>query len=434
MPCRLLHLDIPTTWDTLLTILSARNTPSQDLTHDVLAIINDVRKHGDAALMRYTQQFDAPKMTLPLQVSKEILKAAPSHISKEAYTAIGTAAKQIRTFHEAQKDRSWFLTQDDGTILGQRISPVDRAGLYVPGGQGGNTPLVSSLLMTAIPALVAGVPHISIVSPPRKDGTINPHILAAASLLGCDTVFAVGSAWAIAALAYGTESILPVDVIAGPGNIWVSTAKHLVQGHVGIDMIAGPSEILIIADDTADARCVAADMLSQAEHDTLASAICITNSQELADKVMQELATQVATLPRAEIAKKSLHEYGAVIVVPHIDTAIELANRIAPEHLEVLTQDPWQIMPRLRNAGAIFLGHHSPESLGDYLAGPNHVLPTCGTARFASGLSVQTFCKRTSIIAGSPQFAASHGACVAQLARIECLEAHARAMELRINK
>ncbi len=431
MSCRLLSFSSETMWPELLRALAERDNPDHTAESDVRQMIEKVRKEGDAAVLEYIRRFDCPDMQLPLRVSSEALEQAMHEVSAHDLDCIRKASENIRSFHEAQKDRSWFITRDDGTVLGQRISPVDRAGLYVPGGRGGNTPLISSLLMTAIPAQVAGVNEIAVVSPPRRDGTLNPHILAAAGLLGIREVYAMGGAWAIAALAYGTESVTPVDVIAGPGNIWVTTAKRLVQGHVGIDMIAGPSEVLILADETADPACVAADMLSQAEHDVLASAICITDNAALAEKVLAELDRQAPDLPRADIVKRSLKDWSAVVLVPDMDAAIRLANRIAPEHLEVLMKDPWSVMPHIRHAGAVFLGPYSPEPLGDYFAGPNHVLPTLGTARFSSALSVQTFCKRTSIIAASQNFARSSADTVAALARMEQLEAHARSMENR---
>jgi histidinol dehydrogenase len=326
------------------------------------------------------------------------------------------------------------MHRPDGAILGQQITPVDRVGLYVPGGQGGETPLLSSLLMNAIPAQVAGVREIAVVSPPRKDGGVSPYILAAAHLLDINEIYRVGGAWAIAALSCGTASIPSVDVVAGPGNGWVTTAKRLVQGRVGIDMIAGPSEVLIVADSSANPAWVAADMLSQAEHDELACALCMTTDAGLAGAVLRELEAQCASLPRAPIARKALENWGAVVLTPNLDFALRLSNRIAPEHLELLVQDPWALLPQVRHAGAIFLGAHSPEVVGDYFAGPNHVLPTLGTARFASALSVQTFCKRSSIIAASPAFAREHAGSIARLARLEGLEAHARSAEARRGK
>ena len=401
---------------------------------DVKEMIAAVRTGGDAAVLDFTRRFDAPGMGGSFRVPVAALEEAAREVSADALAAIGKAAANIREFHEAQKERSWFLTRPDGTILGQRITPVDRAGLYVPGGRGGNTPLLSSLLMTAIPAQVAGVAEVAVVSPPREDGSLNPHILAAAHLLGVREVYAAGGAWAVAALAYGTESVRAVDVIAGPGNIWVTTAKRLVQGQVGIDMIAGPSEVLILADASANPDWIAADMLSQAEHDALASAICLTDDAVLATAVLEALERRVASLPRADIARAALRDWSAVAVLPDMDAAVALANRVAPEHLEVLTAEPWNLLPRIRHAGAIFLGPYSPEPLGDYFAGPNHVLPTLSTARFSSALSVQTFCKRSSVIAASPAFARESAAAVAGLARMECLEAHARSMESRIDK
>ncbi|MFT4302260.1 MAG: histidinol dehydrogenase, partial [Desulfovibrio sp.] len=314
------------------------------------------------------------------------------------------------------------------------VLPMDAAGLYVPGGQGGNTPLISSLLMCAIPAQVAGVPRLAICTPPRKDGSVNPHILAAAHLLDIEEVYRVGGAWSIAALASGTESIAPVDVIAGPGNIFVTTAKRLVQGMVGIDMIAGPSEVLILADSSANPAWIAADMLSQAEHDTLASAICVTDDPRLAENVRQELDKQCMALPRATTAARSLEEWGAIVVTPNLSVAIAVANMVAPEHLEICTRDPWAVLPYIRHAGAVFMGQHSPEAVGDYFAGPNHVLPTLGTARFSSALSVQTFCKKTSIVAASSTFLQQNMQAIAALARMEGLEAHARSVEARAKK
>lgn len=431
MTCRFLSLTSETLWPELLQMLADRGNPDQSVEADVRAMLDAVRKDGDAAVLGYVRRFDCPAMQPPLRVSPEAPEQAAESLPSESLDCIRQAADNIRAFHEAQKDRSWFLTRDDGTILGQKISPVDRAGLYVPGGRGGDTPLISSLLMTAIPAQVAGVSEIAVVTPPRADGTLNPHILAAAHLLGIREIYRMGGAWAIGALAYGTESVAPVDVIAGPGNIWVTTAKRLVQGRVAIDMIAGPSEVLILADASANPAWIAADMLSQAEHDALASAICLTDDEALARAVLDELDRQSAALPRADIVRKSLADWSAVVLTPDMDAAVALANRVAPEHLEVLTADPWALLPRIRHAGAAFLGPYSPEPLGDYFAGPNHVLPTLGTARFSSALSVQTFCKRTSVIAASRAFAAASADPVARLARMERLEAHARSMECR---
>ena len=434
MTCRLLVLQSEKDWPSLAKLLHGRENPGNTVDDAVRAILDDVAARGDAALLDYTRRYDCPNMEGPLRVEAQDIARAAASVAGDDLNIIAEAASHIREFHTAQVEKSWFVTREDGSILGQKVTPVDRVGLYVPGGQGGETPLVSSLLMNAIPAQVAGVKGIAVVTPPRKDGSISPHILAAAHLLDIDEVYRAGSAWAIAALAFGTESILPVDVIAGPGNIFVTTAKRMVQGRVGIDMIAGPSEILILADNSANPAWIAADMLSQAEHDALASAICITDSQILAEAVLRELESQCALLPRAQTARKALEDWGAVVVTPHLRDAVALANLSAPEHLEICTRDPWSILPHIRHAGAVFMGSNAPEPVGDYYAGPNHVLPTMGTARFSSALSVQTFCKKTSIVATSSTFTQRHAASIARLARLEGLEAHARSVESRVGK
>ena len=426
-----LHLPTAADWSILLDKIDRRRAPDARAEKDVLDILADVRQNADTALVDYTRRFDCPDFAPPLRIDPQTIRAARAAMRADDLAALRAAADNIRAFHQAQKQESWFLTRPDGALLGQKIDPVDRAGLYVPGGLGGDTPLVSTLLMTAIPAQIAGVADIAVVTPPRRDGTVSPYILAAACLLDIETVYRVGGAWAIAALAFGTPSIPAVDVIAGPGNIWVTTAKRLVQGRVGIDMLAGPSEVLILADAAANPDWIAADMLSQAEHDRLASAICLTTDAVLGQRVLTSLRTQCAALPRAALTEQALDDWGAVAVVPNLDEAVALANRIAPEHLQLMTADPWSLLPRIRHAGAVFMGHHTPEALGDYFAGPNHVLPTLGTARFASALSVQTFTKRTSIIAASPASSARSASCVARLARLEALEAHARSMECR---
>jgi histidinol dehydrogenase len=432
MICRLLTLNNEQEWPRVGHWLQGRATPDPDVETSVREMLAAVREKGDAALCEYTRRFDCPDFAPPLRVSEREITLAAAHVQPEQQKHILTAAANIRGFHEAQVEKSWFVTRPDGSILGQRVLPVDAVGLYVPGGQGGNTPLVSSLLMNAIPAQVAGVPRIAVCTPPRGDGSVNPIILAAAHLLDIDEVYRVGGAWAIAALTYGTESLPAVDVVAGPGNIWVSTAKRLCQGIVGIDMTAGPSEVLILADASANPALIAADMLAQAEHDPLASALCITDTPALADSLQQELQKQCAVLPRSQTALRSLLDWGAVIVTPDMKTAVAVANRIAPEHLEVCTAAPWALLPEIRHAGAVFLGDHSAEAVGDYFAGPNHVLPTMGTARFASALSVRTFCKKTSILAISPDFVRKHGHAVADMARMEGLEAHARSVEIRL--
>ncbi len=315
--------------------------------------------------------------------------------------------------------------------LGQKILPVGSAGLYAPGAKGGKTPLVSSVLMGAIPARVAGVETITLMTPPMEDGRVNPHILAAAKITGVTHVFKAGSAWAIAALAYGTDLVPRADVIAGPGNIYVTLAKKIVSGMVGIDMIAGPSEILILADETADPGFIAADLLSQAEHDPMASAILITTSSSTARKVMDMVQEQLETLPRKDIAGASLADFGGIFLVQDMETAMELANRLAPEHLELMVKEPFDFLDQIRNAGAVFLGAYTPEPMGDYMAGPNHVLPTVGTARFSSALGVAHFTKKTSLIRYTDIALSREAPHVTCLARIEGLEAHARAVEIR---
>ncbi|OXS29840.1 MAG: histidinol dehydrogenase [Desulfovibrio sp. MES5] len=434
MTCRTLTLHSEQEWPKLAQWLQGRNNPGDGVESAVRDIIAAVRAKGDEGLVEYTRNFDCPDFAPPLRVSEQEIARAAAAVPAEDREVISQAAIHIRAFHEAQLEKSWFTTRPDGSILGQHVLPMDAAGLYVPGGQGGNTPLISSLLMCAIPAQVAGVPRLAICTPPRKDGSVNPHILAAAHLLDIEEVYRVGGAWSIAALAYGTESIAPVDVIAGPGNIFVTTAKRLVQGMVGIDMIAGPSEVLILADSSANPTWVAADMLSQAEHDTLASAICVTDDPRLAESIRQELDKQCMALPRATTAARSLEEWGAIVVTPNLSVAVAVANMVAPEHLEICTRDPWGVLPHIRHAGAVFMGQHSPEAVGDYFAGPNHVLPTLGTARFSSALSVQTFCKKTSIVAASSTFLQQNMQAIAALARMEGLEAHARSVEARAKK
>lgn len=431
MTCRILTLQNVQEWRKAAQWLQSRCTKSAGAENAVHEILSSVREKGDEALTDYTRRFDCEDFSPPFLVSAQDIARAAASVSVEDRERISAAAANIRVFHESQTEKSWFVTREDGSILGQRILPVDSAGLYVPGGQGGDTPLVSSLLMGAVPAQVAGVPRIAVCTPPRKDGSVNPHILAAAHLLDIDEIYRVGSAWAVAALAFGTRSIAPVDVVAGPGNIYVTTAKRMVQGHVGIDMIAGPSEILILADSSANPAWIAADMLSQAEHDPLASALCVTDDANLADCVYKELERQCLTLPRSQIAGRALLDWGAIVIVPSPSVAVDIANAVAPEHLEVCIRDPWAVLPRIRHAGAVFLGSYSPESAGDHFAGPNHVLPTMGTARFSSGLSVQTFCKKTNIIATSQDFLLQHSPTIAALARLEGLEAHARSAELR---
>ncbi len=401
----------------------------------VTRILNDVKRNGDHALIRYCRAFDAPRMTIEtLAVTPEEMAAARSKVDRAFMQALNRAVAQIDGFHRQQLPKSWIDTRRPGTLLGQMVNPVDAAGVYVPGGKGGNTPLVSSVLMGAIPAKIAGVPKVVMVTPPMPSGEVAPHLLVAAKKVGVDAVYKVGSAWAIGALAYGTETLPKVNVIVGPGNIFVTLAKKIVAGTVGIDMIAGPSEILIVADGTADPDYIAADLLSQAEHDPLASAILVTDSAGLAQSVKAAVETQLAALSRVDIARQSLSAFGAIMVVENLDIAIELANHIAPEHLELQVAEPMEVAPRIRNAGAIFLGPYTPEPVGDYMAGPNHVLPTAGTARFSSALSVDHFMKKTSLIRYSQAALRQEARDIICLATVEGLGAHANAIRIRLKK
>jgi histidinol dehydrogenase len=399
----------------------------------VSRIIAAVRRRGDSALVEYSQRFDAPDLTAAdIQVRPEEIAAAHSQVDRDFIQALDRAADQIADFHRQQVGHSWIRTQRPGTLLGQLVNPVDAAGIYVPGGQEGKTPLVSSVLMGAIPARIAGVRRLVMATPPTRGGTVDPHLLVAADKAGVDAVYRVGSAWAIAALAYGTETIPAVEVIVGPGNVYVTLAKKLVAGTVGIDMIAGPSEILVIADHSAHPEFAAADLLSQAEHDPLASAVLLTDSAEVAKAVVAAVQAQLPHLARREIAAASLARYGAALVVPDIETAVALANRIAPEHLELQLAAPFDWVGRIRNAGAVFLGHFTPEPVGDYVAGPNHVLPTAGTARFSSALSVEHFTKKTSLIHYSRAALEDEARDVMRLAETEGLGAHANAVRVRL--
>lgn len=435
MPIRTLNYTARTDWPSIGAWLARRDASEKNVEPVVRDILTRVREHGDEAVAEYTRQFDSPDITADqLAVPPAALHAALDTVPAADLDIIREAAANIRDFHQRQKQTSWITTPRPGTTLGQLVLPVDRAGLYVPGGQGGETPLISSLLMNAIPAQVAGVGTVCVVSPPRRDGTLNPYILATAAILGLQHVYLCGSAWAVAALAYGTQTIPRVDVIAGPGNIFVTTAKRLLVGQVGIDMIAGPSEIAILADSSANPAWLAADMLSQAEHDPLASSLLISPDAALLAAVEQELHRQTALLPRSEIATTALTQWSALIHVPGLDTGMELVNQLAPEHFELCVADPWAYVGMVRNAGAVFMGHSTPEPVGDYFAGPNHVLPTLSTARFSSALSVETFCKKTSLIATDRGYLTDHGAKIARLARLEGLEAHARSVEHRLQE
>ena len=401
----------------------------------VAQIIADVREKGDQAVVDYGRRFDSPELTKEqLVVSEQEFDDAYSKVDDNFLETLNIAIERIRVFHEREMEDSWMLTRDDGSIVGRLVRPVDSAGLYVPGGTGGSTPLVSSVLMNGIPAGIAGVRKRVMVTPPDKDGQISPHLLVAAREIGIDAVYKAGSAWAIGALAYGTKIIPRVDVIVGPGNQYVTEAKRLVSGRVRIDMIAGPSEVLIVADSTARANHVAADMLAQAEHDPQALAILVTTDPQLADGVLSELSRQLEKLSRSEIARQSLRDHGVILIADSLDEAISLANDIAIEHLELMISDPWSQIPHIRHAGAIFLGSHTPEAAGDYLAGPNHVLPTMGTARFASALGVETFLKKSSIISYSKSGLEEDSDHIRRLAELEGLTAHAASITERIIK
>ena len=395
----------------------------------VAGILASVRAEGDAALLRFTRQLDRwnPASASDLCVSPQAAGAALSRIQQAEAEALRLAASRIRAFHERQHLESWQVDNGDGTILGQQVTPLDRAGLYVPGGKAAYP---SSVLMNAIAAKVAGVGELVMVVP-TPDGLLNDYVLAAACLAGVDRIFRVGGAQAVGALAFGTETVPPVDKIVGPGNAYVAAAKRQVFGRVGIDMVAGPSEILVIADGSANAEWVAMDLFSQAEHDEVAQAILLTPDASLADRVAAAIGRTLPTMPRRDIIAASLAARGALIVVRDLDEACAIANRIAPEHLELAVADPEALLPKLRHAGAIFLGHYASESLGDYCAGTNHVLPTSRSARFSSPLGVYDFQKRTSLIRVSPDAAERLGKTASALARAEGLEAHARSAELR---
>ena len=405
----------------------SRSSSSKDVSGVVSQILKEVQERGDKALIEYTAKLDGALIDTIEVPRKEIEEAAAS-MDGEFMRVLEKAAENIRKYHKRQVRNSFVMTEENGVVLGQKIVPVAVAGIYVPGG---TAAYPSTVLMDTIPAKIAGCKSVVMVSPPGKDGKINPAVLAAACVAGVDRVFRVGGAQAIAALAYGTETVPKADKIVGPGNIYVAEAKKEVSGIVSIDMIAGPSEILIIADGKSDERTVAADMLSQAEHDKNASAVLITDSQELAEKVRAELEEQLPLLPRYDIARASIDTNGKIIIVDSISSAIEVSDRIAPEHLEVCVDNPFDYLDKIHNAGSVFLGRNCPEALGDYLAGPNHTLPTSGTARFSSPLSVDDFVKKyqfTYYTASALSIVASD---VALFARKEGLEAHARSALVR---
>mgnify|MGYP000712572467 FL=1 len=400
---------------------------NKDVTETVSEIINNVMMNGDKAVREYTIKFDG-KAPDAFEVPKEELTALTADCDPEFIATLKKAADNIRNFHERQKQQSWLTTKDNGVIMGQRIRGLKRVGLYVPGG---TAAYPSSVLMNAIPAKIAGVSELIMVTPPGKDGKPNPDIMAAAAIAGVDRVFLMGGAQAVAALAYGTESVPKVDKIVGPGNIFVATAKKLLYGTVDIDMIAGPSEILVLADESANPKFLAADLMSQAEHDKLASAILITTSDKLAEDTTKEIYRQVEELSRKDIIEYSLDNYGVIIVCDTMERAIELANELAPEHLEVCCENPMEYVGKLDNAGSVFLGNYSPEPLGDYFAGPNHVLPTSGTARFFSPLSVDTFVKKSSFIYYTENALQNDSDDIIRFANTEGLTAHANSIIVR---
>jgi histidinol dehydrogenase len=417
-----------------LQALLSRFQPAKNSCRDLVAdIIAQVKDRGDEAVLEYTRKFDAPDLTVEgLQVSTAELKEAYELVDDEFLATLTKAIERIQIFHEREMEDSWMQTRENGTIVGRMVRPVDAAGLYVPGGQGGSTPLVSSVLMNGIPAGIAGVGQRVMLTPPNKEGKVSPHLLVAAQEIGIVDIFKAGSAWGIAALAHGTKTIPAVDVIVGPGNQFVTEAKSQVSGMVRIDMIAGPSEVLIVADESAAASHVAADMLAQAEHDPMALAVVVTTEEKLATDVLMELDRQLTGLSRAEIATKSLRDRGVILIAADMEEAVNIANDIAIEHLELMVNDPWGMLPQIRHAGAIFLGHHTPEAAGDYLAGPNHVLPTMGTARFSSALGVETFLKKSSIISYSKQALQEDGDHIRLLAGLEGLTAHAASVTERL--
>lgn len=412
----------------LINQLKARSGEiDRKVTSAVTDILNNVKQNGDDAVREYTLKFDG-HMPSKFEISREEIDSSPDKCDRDFILALYKAADNIRDFHARQKQQSWLEPKQNGVILGQRIRGLKRVGVYVPGG---TAAYPSSVLMNVIPAKIAGVKEIVMVTPPQKDGTANPDILAAAKIAGVDRVFLMGGAQAVAALAYGTQSVPKVDKIVGPGNIFVATAKKLLYGTVDIDMIAGPSEILIVADKSANPKFLAADLMSQAEHDKMASAILLTTSEETANETAKELSRQMQTLERRDIIEQSLNDFGAIIVCKDISEAVDFANELAPEHLELAVENSMEYIGRVDNAGSVFLGHYSPEPLGDYFAGPNHVLPTSGTARFFSPLSVDSFIKKSSFIYYTEPALSEAKDDIIKLAETEGLTAHANSIKVR---
>lgn len=413
--------------------LSLLKKRTEEVQEDVLvtveAILKEVKNKGDEALVRYTKKLDSSLIDLNnIMVTREEIEEAYEKVDSSFISAIKKAKENIEDFHKRQKTNSWIVTKDKGVILGQRVRPLEKVGIYVPGG---TAAYPSSVLMNTIPAKVAGVDHILMATPPLKDGSINPNILVAADIAGVDKIIKAGGAQAVGAMAFGTKTVEKVDKIVGPGNIYVAMAKRSVYGIVDIDMIAGPSEILVIADEKADPRYLAADLMSQAEHDVLASSILVTTSEELAAKVKLEIEKQVKTLSRKDIIAESLKNFGAIIIVDTLAEAVDMANSIAPEHLEIMADNPFELLGEIKNAGSVFLGAFSPEPLGDYMAGPNHVLPTSGTARFYSPLSVDDFIKKSSYLYYTNPALEEVKDHIVKLAETEGLTAHANSIKVR---
>lgn len=430
-----LHSSTPEGKKQLSDLLERFQLADSSCRQNVTDILENIKNRGDDALLDYTRKFDSPQMTVDqLKVSQQELDDSYAQIDKNLMESLLLAKQRIQDFHEREMEQSWIVSRDNGTITGRIVRPVRSAGLYVPGGQGGKTPLVSSVLMNGIPAGIAGVKKRVMVTPPNAEGKVNPALLVAAQEIGINEIYKTGSAWAIAALAYGTETIPAVDVIVGPGNQYVTEAKRQVAGRVRIDMIAGPSEVLIVADDYANPAFIAADMLAQAEHDPQALAILLTTSSSIANQTIDELERQLKLLSREDIARTSLHKRGTILICQSIEEAVSHANDIAIEHLEMMVVDPFSWLPKIEHAGAIFLGDYSPEACGDYVAGPNHVLPTMGTARISSALGVETFLKKSSLISCSRKAFMEDAIHIQNLANLEGLTAHARSVAVRLEK
>lgn len=408
----------------------AREEEKINVADIVSAVIDNVKKNGDKALAEYTEKFDKVKLD-SIIVTDEEMDEAMAAVDPEFLEIMNEAAENIRKYHRCQVRQGYALTDKQGVIIGQRVTPIEKVGVYVPGG---SAPLPSSVLMNVIPAKIASVPFIAMATPPQKDGKVNPAILAAAKIAGVDVIYKMGGSQAIAAFAYGTETVTAVDKVVGPGNAFVAEAKRQVFGKIGIDMIAGPSEVLVIADGSCNPKVVAADMLSQAEHDKMASAILVTDSAGLAAAVAYELEVQIPLLERAEIARASIDTYGKIILTDNLHASVEIANEIAPEHLELMVEEPFAYLPEIKNAGSIFMGKNCPEPLGDYYAGTNHVLPTSGTAKFSSPLSVDDFVKKSSYIYYTRDALEKEAEKVNRFAREESLTAHARSATVRFEK